>query len=110
LGLGLYLHRNVGTKRAIYIFSNFLFCLSYTEVYVFESSSLLYPQPDIDPNSFSQFVFDNANFNISTLDDYNTFHQNGWIQCIVPKNAELWNRRIEKVKKAVTAETISNIE
>jgi len=72
LGLGLYLHRSFGTKRAIDIFSNFEFCSSYTDVYVFETSSLLYPQPDVDPNSFSQFVFDNADFNISTLDGYNT--------------------------------------
>jgi len=74
LGLGLYLHRNFGTKGAIDIFSNFGFCSSYTVVYVFETSSLLYPQPDVAPNSFSQFVFDNADFNISTLDGYNTFH------------------------------------
>lgn len=110
LGLGLYLHRNFGTKRAIDIFSNFGFCSSYTDVYIFETSSLLYPQPDVAPNSFSQFVFDNADFNISTLDGYNTFHTMGGIQCVVPTNAVLWNKRIEKVKKAVTAETISNIE
>lgn len=34
----------------------------------------------------------------------------GGIQCVVPTNAVVWKKRIEKVKKAVTAETISNIE
>lgn len=74
LSLGIYLHRNFGTRRAIDIFSSFGFCASYTDVYVFESSSLLYPQPQVSRNSFSQFVFDNADFNISTIDGYNTFH------------------------------------
>jgi len=38
LSLGLYLHRNIGTKRAVDIFSSFGFCASYNEVYVFVSS------------------------------------------------------------------------
>ncbi|XP_029341748.1 uncharacterized protein LOC100571724 isoform X2 [Acyrthosiphon pisum] len=109
LGLGLYLHRHFGTKRAIDIFSNFGFCASYTDVYVFETSSLLYPQPKVDRNSFSQFVFDNADFNINTIDGYNTFHTMGGIQCVVPKNAIQWNERIQKLKTVVTAETMGNI-
>lgn len=109
LGLGLYLHRHFGTKHVIDIFSNLGFCASYTDVYVFETSSLLYPQPKVDRNSFSQFVFDNADFNINTIDGYNTFHTMGGIQCVVPKNAIQWNERIQKLKTVVTAETMGNI-
>lgn len=87
LGLGLYLHRHFGTNRAIDIFSNFGFWASYTDFYVFETSSLLYPQHKVNQNSFSQFVFDNADFNINTIDGYNTFHTMGGIQCVVPKNS-----------------------
>lgn len=103
------MHRHFGTKRVNDIYSNFGFCATYTDVYVFESSSLLYLQPKVNRNSFSQFVFDNADFNINTIDGYNTFYTMGGFQCVVPKNAIQWNERIQKLKTDVIAEIMGNI-
>lgn len=54
-------------------------------------------------------MFDNADFNITTIDGYYTFHTMGGIQCVVPRNAIQCNERIQKLKTAVTAEKMGNI-
>lgn len=38
----------------------------------------------VDENGFFQFVFDNADINVRTLDGLNTFHALGGIKCITP--------------------------
>jgi hypothetical protein len=54
---------------------------------LFEVSAIMRPPLDIDDKSFSQFVFDNADFNTQALDGHNTFHAMGGIHCITPRNA-----------------------
>lgn len=54
-----------------------------------------------------QFVFDNADVNVNTLDGENTFHEMGGIMCITPHNAVLPDQNIPRSKKHVTADTIS---
>lgn len=44
-------------------------------------------QLSIDENGFFQFVFDNADINVCTLDGQNTFHALGGIKCITPLNS-----------------------
>lgn len=38
-------------------------------------------------NPFSQFIFDNADFNVNTLDGHSTFHAMGGIMAVTPRNA-----------------------
>jgi len=37
-----------------------------------------------DLSGFTQFVFDNADFNVATLTGHNTFHSMGGIACVTP--------------------------
>ena len=62
-------------------------CASYGEARRYESSAMLDDQPTIHPDSFKEFVFDNADFNVRTLDGYGTFHSMGGIMCITPTHA-----------------------
>lgn len=41
-------------------------------------------EPSYDLNGFTQFVFDNADFNVATLTGHNTFHAMGGIACVTP--------------------------
>ncbi|KYM96907.1 hypothetical protein ALC62_12417 [Cyphomyrmex costatus] len=60
------------------------FSASYSEVTMFENSLIQVDERKILENSFSQFVFDNADFNTNTLDGRGTFHAMGGIQCVTP--------------------------
>lgn len=40
---------------------------------------ILYPQQNAYNNAYSQFVFDNADHNVNTIDGRNTFHPMGGI-------------------------------
>ncbi|GFY23388.1 hypothetical protein TNCV_3940841 [Trichonephila clavipes] len=55
------------------------FCASYKEATLYEASATFATPPEIKPGSFAQFVHDNADFNINTIDgkapcDYNTIY------------------------------------
>ncbi|KAK9883010.1 hypothetical protein WA026_001223 [Henosepilachna vigintioctopunctata] len=45
------------------------------------------PALTFEQNSFTQFVFDNTNFNTNTLDGLSTFHAMGGIPCMTPRTA-----------------------
>lgn len=44
------------------------FCCSYDETQLFESSLLAHPQQNVYNNAYTQFVFDNADHNVNTID------------------------------------------
>lgn len=46
--------------------------------------------------TFSQFVFDNTDFHVCTLDGLNTFHSMGGIQCITPSSSVERGTRIPR--------------
>ena len=67
--------------------SNLGFSTSYWEVQKYESSAaatLKIYLPDYFPGQFLQFVADNVDHNIRTLDGQNTFHGMGIIGCSTP--------------------------
>lgn len=57
--------------------------------------------------SFSQFVFDNADVNVCTLDGYNTFHSMGGIQCITPPTAVSCEKKIPRLKIIPSADSVA---
>ena len=59
-------------------------CVSYNEVSVYMNSLINAGSPKISDEAFIQYVFDNADVNVRTLDGLNTFHAMGGIQCIAP--------------------------
>ena len=58
------------------------FCSSYSEVQKFESSTVVAKTQDT--SHFLQFVADNVDHNIDTIDGNNTFHGMGIIACATP--------------------------
>ncbi|KAJ8886648.1 hypothetical protein PR048_012860 [Dryococelus australis] len=55
---------------------------TFLETVLFEVSAIVHPGITIQPSAFSQFVYDNADFNTSTLDRLDTFNAMGGIHCI----------------------------
>lgn len=51
-------------------------------------------EQNINQNGFTQYVFDNADINVTTLDGHGTFHALGGIQCVTPRDAITVNETI----------------
>ncbi|KAJ8882995.1 hypothetical protein PR048_014834 [Dryococelus australis] len=62
-------------------------------------------QEETHPDGFVQFTFDNADFNIRTLDGHSTVHNMGGIMCITPKTSKHTERvLLRNTKLLVTSE------
>ena len=64
--------------------SSLSFADDYAEVQRLEHALLLHGNLSYDLGSFTQFVFDNADFNAATLTGHYTFHSMGGIACVTP--------------------------
>lgn len=95
-GLAVYLFRKTGSKNIVDAVSNLGFCASYRDVTLFEASAVLSWDPVIQEGAFSQFSFDNADFNVRTMTGKGTFHSMGGIRCFTPHTAIL-DREIPKL-------------
>ena len=84
VGLGIHLHREYGSRVLIDMLSNIGLCASYSEVTNYEASITTNAQAMVDKGAYIQFVFDNADYNVSTLDGHRTFHAMGGIKCVTP--------------------------
>lgn len=79
--VALFVYRRFASKKLVNLLSSLGFSASYHCAQQLEMSAINYIQPDTD-TSFQQFVFDNADFNVRTLDGFNTFHSMGGIKCV----------------------------
>lgn len=86
LGTAVSLHRKFGSKVLIDMLCNLGVCVPYKEVLKYERS-VTSQEGTIIENGYVQYVFDNADYNVHTLDGHNTFHVMGGIACITPKTA-----------------------
>lgn len=87
LGLAVYFHRQYASERLVDVLSSLGVCASYKETLLYEASSLFHPLPSIAPpedGCFLQYVCDNADHNVASLDGCNTFHSMGMIKIIAP--------------------------
>lgn len=84
LAIALYIHRKYATRELKDILSSISFADDYKEAQHFENSLLSTSEPFCGLNGFTQFVFDNADFNVATLTGHNTFHAMGGIACVTP--------------------------
>lgn len=111
LALALFLYRRFGSKNLVSMVSNLGFCASYKQAQALEISAVLQSQPIIKPGLFCQFVFDNADCNVNTIDGSNTFHSMGGIACITPSSAGdvAMNQPIPKVTSTPSAADIGKI-
>ena len=54
-------------------------------------------------------VYDNADFNIQTLDGRNTFHTMGGIRCVTPKNAVVPGQKVARLKDVPSAQIVGSL-
>ena len=81
VGLGVQLHHHYSSRFLIETLHKHVVCCSYNEVHQFEQNAVFSYGTDI-PNytsPFVQYVADNVDHNIKTLDGNNTFHGMGMI-------------------------------
>lgn len=97
LGLSVFLHRRFGSRRLIDILSSLGFCASYNDCTKYEFSAVHHPPPRILSESCAlvQYVGDNADINVNTLDGHNTLHIMGMIKIVTPKSAVILDERIK---------------
>lgn len=86
IGLAVQLHLLHGSRSLIDILHSHGFCSSYNEVLKFEISAAVTSNTnlDISQDYFVQYVADNADHNLCTLDGKGTFHGMGIIATITP--------------------------
>lgn len=87
LQLGVQLHHSFASRFLLETLSNLGFCSSYSEVQKLETSAAIAQGIDIPgyvEGSFIQYVADNVDHNIRTLDGSDTFHRMGIIAGVTP--------------------------
>lgn len=101
LGLSIFMHRKYGSKGILDILSSLGFYASYTETVNYEAAIACNPQPHIsssDTEIFVQYVGDNADINMHTIDGRDTLHVMGMIKIVTPKEELISNGRTKKVQ------------
>lgn len=87
VGLAIQLHHQFASKFLIDTLNALGFCSSYTEAQRFESSAAVSTGTDIPQfttGTFLQYVADNVDHNVRTLNGHGTFHGMGIIACATP--------------------------
>ncbi|KAK4315551.1 hypothetical protein Pmani_013242 [Petrolisthes manimaculis] len=84
LAIAVFIHRKYTSSELIDILSSISFANDYKEVQRFENSLISAGKPSYGLQWFTQFVFDNADFNIATLTGHKTFHTMDGIDCVTP--------------------------
>ncbi|CAH2218497.1 jg2186 [Pararge aegeria aegeria] len=106
VALGSMLNKKYGSKDLIRILNSLGFCCSYDETQLFESSLLAHPQQNVYNNAYTQFVFDNADHNVNTIDGRNTFHAMGGIQIVTPHTSVTSNKFINRLSLRTPSQEI----
>lgn len=109
IGVGTFLYKKFGSKSLINILSAMGFSATYREITIFENSCIHRAESEILENSFNQFVFDNADFNINTLDGRGTFHAMGGIQCVTPITAIQREKNIPRIVEIKSAPEVAQL-
>lgn len=90
IGVATYCYKKFGSKLLLNLLATLGFSASYDEASRLEGSYVMEAKEtvvDVSVNPFSQFIFDNADFNVNTLDGHATFHAMGGIMAVTPRNA-----------------------
>ena len=95
LANGVYLHHKFETREMIDIFSQLGFSASYNDVKVFERSASC-SEDRVYDTTFSQYIFDNADFSAATLDGLHTMHVMGGVRSLTPSDPVRPQKRIDK--------------
>ncbi|GBP49291.1 hypothetical protein EVAR_102234_1 [Eumeta japonica] len=85
-------------------------CSSYKETLRFEASIIKDPaNHTFSPDSYVQFIYDNADHNTCTIDGKNTFHAMGGIMVVTPASSVTSKKTISRLKQIPSSEEIGEI-
>ena len=99
LALSSMIHKKFAAKGLIECLYNIGICASYSETVRFETSIVSDPENlTLLPDSYLQFVFDNADHNTATIDGKNTFHCMGGIMCVTPASSVKTDSEVTRLK------------
>ena len=109
LAIDMYLHRKYASRELIDTFSSLSFAHSYREIQRYEYSMMAGESPSYDLQSgFVQFVFDNTDFNVHSLDGHNTFHSMDGIACVTPAGNAGSSAGMPRIRNIPSAATIGS--
>lgn len=108
LGLGIQMHFHFASRFLIDTLFAHGYSCSYTEVQTYERSAAVTCGTDIPgfiPGHFIQYVADNVDHDICTLNGINTFHAMSIIASVTPKTVQT----LQVARRAVSAEDIAQV-
>ncbi|GFX96865.1 uncharacterized protein TNCV_1995971 [Trichonephila clavipes] len=85
-------------EEELHILKAASFCASYKEATLYEASATFATPPEIKLGIFAQFVHDNADLNINTIDGKATLHYMGSIEVITSADSIQPGRPIKRLK------------
>lgn len=98
LAVAVLVHRKFEKKNLVDMFHSLGVSSTYKEASLYEASAADQGEITIKKGTFIQFVCDNADFNIDTLDGNNTFHNLGSIQIITPASGLNDRKPVSRLK------------
>lgn len=104
--VSVYLYHKFGSKQLIELLSSLGFASSYNDASMLEISAVMRPEKIAIDEGFLQFVFDNADFNVNTLNGLNTFHAMGGIMVVTPQVAITPDTNLPKVNKCTSSQLV----
>ena len=108
LGIAVYVHRKFGSELLLNILSRFGFSASYKDAALYQASVILAPKELPRFGAVSQFVFDNADYNVHTIDGKYTIHCMGGIMTITPNSFMPPGTQVPKQNQMPPAQTLAN--
>ncbi|KAL7286444.1 hypothetical protein TKK_0019392 [Trichogramma kaykai] len=99
LSIGIYIYRKSGSRLIIDMLSKLGACASYYKIRIYEALTIIHAPTLKFDGAFSQYVFDNTDHNVSTLDGKETFHCLGGITVYTPHHSIEYEGRIMKCKR-----------
>lgn len=113
LAVGTYIHRKTGSKLIIEILSALGSCVPYHHIRLFEASAIMDPPTTIIEDTFVQFVFDNTDHNVQTIDGHRTFHCLGGIRIHTPEQGVTTivgsSRKLNRMPSATEISSVNTI-
>lgn len=109
IGVATYCYKKFGSRLLINLLSTLGFSASYDEALRLEGSYVMQAKEavvDVSVNPFSQFIFDNADFNVNTLDGHATFHALGGIMAVTPRNSVTCDQDILRMNVSSSSHAI----
>lgn len=99
LGLAVQLHHQFGSRFLIDCLHSHGFCVSYSEVINFSKCAANFRDTDVlRAGHFGQYIADNADHNLRTIDGHGTFHGMGIIVAVTPGITQ--QHKVPKIKSA----------